>query len=63
MVARLADIKDCIVVGSLPGGGQHRRCAALQLADLCRHAVVCGICKTAVKITGFLQIKKPSHLL
>ena len=63
MVARLADIENGIVVCRLSGTGQHRCCAALQFTNFLCDAVVGRICQTAVKISGFLQIKKSAHLL
>ena len=63
MVARLANIENGIVVCRLSGTGQHRCCAALQFADFLCNTVVGRICQTAVKISGFLQIKKSAHLL
>ena len=63
MVSRLTDVEHGVMVGRLSGGSEHGSHAALQLADLLRHAVVGGILQSGVEIAFLLQIEQPAHLL
>ena len=63
VASRLADIEQREEVRRLPGGGQHRRRAAFQRRDLCRHIVVGGILQSCIEISGSFQVEQFSHIL
>ena len=63
MISRFTDIKHGKIVGCLTGRCQHRGDTALKVADLRGDVIVCGVLKACIEISGFLQIKKASHLL
>ena len=63
MISRLTDIKYGIIIRSLTRAGQHCGNAALELADLRCHVVICRILQSRIEISGILKVKKLSHLL
>ena len=63
MIPRLADIEHGIKGRRLAGRGQHRRCTAFQLTDLCRHVIAGGVLQSGIEIAGCFQIEQLSHLL
>ena len=63
MVSIFTDIEDGIIVGCLPGRGQHRRCAAFELTDFLCHKVIRRILQPGIEISAVLQIKEPAHLV
>ena len=52
VISRLAEVHHRIKVSRLPGRGQHRRYAALKLADLSCHCVVGGVSQPGIKIAA-----------
>ena len=63
MVARRADIKDGIEGRRLTGGGEHRSDTALKLGYFRRHAVVCRVLKSGVKIYQQQKVENSGQLL
>ena len=63
VAARLAYVEEREEVCGLAGAREHGRRAALERADLGRHAVVGGILQTGVEVALGLQVKELAHVL